>query len=147
MKRDVRVLEQVQKRATKLVPSLRNLPYEERLKRLNLTTLEERRKRGNMIETFKIMRNFDKIDASNFFTLRREVVDREEGVGRGHHMRIFKRRSNTVMRRRFFSNHIVDNWNSLPEQVVDATSVNNFKDRYDKFREGNREEQQTLLVH
>ena len=117
LKRDVRVLEQVQRRATKLVPSLRKLPYEERLKRLNLTTLEERRKRGDMIETFKIMRNFDKIDASNFFTLRREVVDREEGVGRGHHMRIFKRRSNTVMRRRFFSNRIVDNWNSLPEQV------------------------------
>ena len=117
LKRDVRVLEQVQRRATKLVPSLRNLSYEERLKLLNLTTLEERRKRGDMIETFKIMRNFDKIDASNFFTLRREVVDREEGVGRGHHMRIFKRRSNTVMRR-FFSNRIVDNWNSLPEQVT-----------------------------
>ena len=62
-------------------------------------------------------------------------------------MRIFKRRSNTVLRRRFFSNRIVDNWNSLPEQVVDATSVNNFKDRYDKFMEGNRGEQQVLLVH
>ena len=41
-----------------------------------------------MIETFRILRNFDKIDAGNFFTLRREEVNREEGVGRGHHMRI-----------------------------------------------------------
>ena len=125
LRRDVKVLEQVQRRATKLVPSLRNLPYEERLKRLNLTTLEEHRKRGDMIEAFKTLRNFDKIDSRNFFTLRREVVDREERVGRGHHMRIFKKRSNTVMTRRSFSNRIVDNWNSLPEQVVDATSVNN----------------------
>ena len=60
---------------------------------------------------------------------------------------ISKRRSNTVMRRRFLSNRIVDNWNSLPEHVVDATSVNNFKDRYDKFMESNREEQQVPLVH
>ena len=59
-------------------------------------------------------------------------------------MRIFKR-SNMVMRR-FFSNRIVDDWNNLPEQVVDATSVNNFKDRHDKFMESNKE-QQALLAH
>ena len=129
------------------MPALRNLPYEERLKRLNLTTLEERRKRGDLIETFKILKGFDKIEPSTLFTLRREVVNRDDGVGRGHHMRIFKRRANTVMRRKFFSYRVVDNWNRLPEQVVDATSVNNFKDRYDKFVESNREEQQALLVH
>ena len=100
-----------------------------------------------MIETFKILKNFDKIDPGKFFTLRREVVERDDGVGRGHPLRIFKRRTNTVMNRKFFSHHIVENWNSLPENVVDATSVNNFKDRYDRFTERNREEQQALLVH
>ena len=51
------------------------------------------------------------------------------------------------MNRKFFSHRIVDKWNSLPENVVDATSVNNFKDRYDRYIENNREEQQVLLVH
>ena len=147
LRRDINVLEQVQRRATKLVPSLKNLPYEERLRRLNLTTLEERRERGDMIETFKILKNFDKIDPRKFFTLRRDMVERDDGVGRGHHLRIFKRRTNTVMNRKFFSHRIVDKWNSLPENVVDATSVNNFKDRYDRYIENNREEQQALLVH
>ena len=53
---EVDKIEKVQRRATKLVPSLHELPYEERLKKLNLTTLEERRHRGDQIETFKIIR-------------------------------------------------------------------------------------------
>ena len=56
LRRDIETLEKVQRRATKLVPSLRNLPYEDRLRRLNLPTLEERRKRGDVIETFKILK-------------------------------------------------------------------------------------------
>ena len=52
---DVRAVERVQKRATKLVPLLRNVPYRERLKKLNLPSLEHRRKRGDMITCYKIV--------------------------------------------------------------------------------------------
>jgi ribonucleases P/MRP protein subunit RPP40 len=48
------LLEGVQRKATKLVPSTRNYRYEERLKFFNLTTLETRRIRGDLIEVFKI---------------------------------------------------------------------------------------------
>ena len=54
-KGDIEALEKVQKRATKLVPSLRHLPYHDRLKACNLTTLHYRQIRGDMIETYKIV--------------------------------------------------------------------------------------------
>ena len=54
---DIKNVEKVQKRATKLIIELKNLPYTERLKRLNLYTLKYRRLRGDMIELFKIIHN------------------------------------------------------------------------------------------
>ena len=53
--RDIKLVEGVQRHATKLVPELRDLSYEERLKKLGLTTLEERRTRGDLIEMYKII--------------------------------------------------------------------------------------------
>ena len=63
------LLEKIQHRATKLVPELCNLPYEERLKQLNLHSLYCRRQRGDLIETFKILINYLTIESSDFFTL------------------------------------------------------------------------------
>ena len=53
--KDSRLLENVQHRATKLVPELRNLPYEERLRMLGLPSLFYRRARGDMIEVYKFL--------------------------------------------------------------------------------------------
>ena len=52
-------LENVQRRATRFVPSLKGLSYVDRLKKLNLPTLVYRRARGDMIETFKIFNKYD----------------------------------------------------------------------------------------
>ena len=58
----IEILERVQRRATKMIPSLRNLPYNLRLKKLRLQTLELRRLRGQLIEVFKILKGFDKVN-------------------------------------------------------------------------------------
>jgi hypothetical protein len=52
---DKDVIENVQRRATKQIPSLKNLEYTDRLKKLKMPTLKSRRLRGDMIETFKII--------------------------------------------------------------------------------------------
>ena len=65
----INLIEGVQRRATRLVPELRELPYEERLRKLKLTTLEERRVRGDMIETYKIITGKEKVNPNKFFQM------------------------------------------------------------------------------
>ena len=62
----------VTRRATRLVPELRNLTFEKRLSALGLTTLEERRTRGNMIETYKLITNKEDINPNKFFQVSSE---------------------------------------------------------------------------
>ena len=67
LKKDINALVQIQHRATKMITSLRKLPYEQRLKECNLTTLEERRKRGDLLEPHKIMHGLERIPEVTFF--------------------------------------------------------------------------------
>ena len=55
LKNDKNALEKVQRRATKMVPELHNLSYSVILSQLKLTSLEDRRVRGDLIEVFKII--------------------------------------------------------------------------------------------
>ena len=65
---DIKSLERVQRRATKLVKEFRNLSYEERLRRLQLPTVEDRLNRGDMIETYKLLTRKVKVDYRIFLS-------------------------------------------------------------------------------
>ena len=62
LKRDIGILERVQQRATKVITSLKRKPYKMRLRELDLTTLSERRTRGDLIEQFKILHDLDEVN-------------------------------------------------------------------------------------
>ena len=66
--KDKIIIENVQRRATKLVTICKKLPYQERLRKLGLPTLEYRRERADMIQTYKILHGIDKIDKDKLFT-------------------------------------------------------------------------------
>ena len=66
------LIEGVQRRATKLVPELKNLPYKERLNKLKLTTLVDRRVRGDMIETYKLITRKESVNPDKFFQMKEE---------------------------------------------------------------------------
>ena len=125
--KDIQVLESVQRTATKMVSKLKKLPYESRLHRLGLTTLERRRIRGDLIETFKILTGIEKVDMEYFF----EFSDTGYNL-RGHNKRLAVNRCRLDSRKYFFSNRVVRHWNKLPQEIIDARSVNVFKNRLDR---------------
>ena len=71
MEKDKLLLEKVQRRATKMIEGFGKLSYiyNERLRRTGLTTLEERRTRGDLIETFKMVKGINKVDYTKFFSM------------------------------------------------------------------------------
>jgi ribonuclease P/MRP protein subunit RPP40 len=127
LKKDKLVIENVQRRATRLAEGTWGLSYEQRLDRLKLTTLEARRKRGDLIECFKIMKGFYNLDKHKFWNPASTTNTR------GHDCKIFKPQARVNSVKSFFTHRVVDEWNSLPQDVVDANSVNSFKNRLDKY--------------
>ncbi len=110
-----------------MVPQLKDMSYTNRLKHLKMPTLRYRRIRGDMIETFKIIRHL--YDLRAIPTLSPENPDRRT---RGHEFKLYKHRSQTRLRQHSFTERIVTPWNSLPNHVVQAKSVKSFERRLDK---------------
>jgi len=128
MVKDIQILEKVQQRATKWVTDLQNKSYDERLKVLKLTSLEKRRKRGDLIEIYKIITGKEDIDSKNLF----RIAANDHGL-RGHQLRIYKQPCRLNVRKNFFTQRVVNDWNRLTSHIVEASSVNTFKNRLDNF--------------
>src|SRR5437870_11203043 len=95
LKNNIDNIEKVQNRATKMTENYKCLTYENRLVRTGLTTLEERRTRGDLIEVFKMIKGLNKTDYKRFFT----IVP--NNVTRGHELKIVKGRSRLNIRKKF----------------------------------------------
>ena len=124
-------LERVQRRVTKLIPRLRNKPYEERLKELNLFSLTKRRLRGDLIEVFKILKGIENVDAAKYFTIDTSNRTRNNGY------KIVGKRFQTNEAKYFFFNRVVNIWNSLPSSVIDCSTTETFKKRLDVYLAAN----------
>ena len=124
-------IESVQRRSTRQIPKLKHLSYEERLRTLKLPILSYRRKRGGMIEVYKIINNIYDPDVSKFIKLWSNQSIRHSA--RGKAKKIFLQISKLNIRKHGFSLRIVRSWNSLPDEVINAENVNSFKNKLDKF--------------
>jgi ribonucleases P/MRP protein subunit RPP40 len=123
---DREVLEKVQRRAVRMVSGLRGTTYEEKLAEIGILTLEERRLQYDLVQTFKIIRGFDKVDLTTWFTL---VGDNPARITRdtSDPLNIVRQVVRTEIRRHFFSNRVIDHWNSLPSEIKLSSSVHSFK--------------------
>jgi hypothetical protein len=119
--KEIDKLEKVQRRVSKIPSQLRNLPYGERIKQMGLTSHENRRHRGELIQQYKIENGLDKINwhvkpqqSNQSGRLRRELV------------------KNCQLRFNFFSNRIVNPWNALDDETKNSTTIGMFKARIDR---------------
>ena len=128
--RQANKIEQVQRRATKLIPSLTNLPYEQRLKKLNLPSIAFRQLRGDMIQVYKYLSR--KYNTPPLDSLQCAQDAPHLHSTRGHQYKLTKLRSNSAPRKHFFTFRVVNDWNSLTPHIVSAPTLTSFKRRLDK---------------
>ena len=139
---DIENIEAVQRRAIRMCRGLSGT-YEQKLEAVGLTSLCERRVRGDMIQTFKILNDIDDVEPSTWFTKVSECHQRTRNAvsvaSDGQvveEMNLLKPKTRLDVRRNFFSCRVVDPWNCLPSNVQGAADVNSFKENYDKFIAG-----------
>ena len=123
-------IEKVQRNFTKRVFGMFDLEYCQRLEKLGLPSLEYRRVRGDLIETYKILQEiYDPITTNELFTLNTN----NNTNTRGHNFKLTKFSPTLNNNKYFFTNRVVNLWNQLPSDVVNSSSVNVFKNKIDRL--------------
>ena len=120
-KYDIEAIERVQRRFTKRLPGFKEHSYKERLKLLQLPSLELRRLHCDLIWCYKIVFGLVSLEASTFFDLR------PSSITRGHPYKIFKRHCYCTARSEFFSERVINIWNGLPLETVNFSTLPAFK--------------------
>ena len=118
------------------MPSMEDMSYEERLLELSLYSLADRRIRGDMILMYRLVWGDMDLDYKKFF------IDVEGScrwsLRKGHSLAVKPKVEESPympdVRRQFFTQRVIEPWNSLPEEVVTSESVDAFKRNYDKWR-------------
>ena len=138
---DIKCMEKIQERLIRMISDVKGDSYEEKLKDVGLTTLKERRSRGDMIQTFKVLKGFNRVSKENWFqeipenarpTRMNAVMEGDKVVKKQSVLQVERARLET--RRNFFSIRAAQQWNELPELVKNSTSINGFKNAYDRWR-------------
>lgn len=123
--KDIDILERSQRRISKIPFETSNEDYSTRLSRLQLTTLRQRRLRGDLIETYKI--------TQRCYQCSLDIYHPSQNVHlRGNSKKLEKEKNARLPRKNFLINRVVYLWNSLSEEAVSAPSVNAFKSQLDR---------------
>ena len=140
LQKDVDTLEKVQKRLVRSFSDKRGENYDERLKNAGLTSLENRRRRGDQIQTFKAVKGISRVESNEWFSMKDPENTRPTRANtyisdtgetkKTHIMNVPSCRLD--VRKNFYNVRITKEWNSLPETTKNAKSTNEFKNLYDK---------------
>ena len=127
-RKHIKMLENVQIRATKLVDGMGNLEYSERLRKLNLPTLLYRRERGDMIQVWNHFNSYDQSTLSKNFKV-------NPYVNRKHRYQLTRNRPKDGtygIQANSFYFRIATTWNNLPKKVAESPNRDIFKANLDE---------------
>ena len=129
---DIEVLEKVQRRAVNMIVGLTGRTYEDKLSELNLTSLSDRRIKFDLVQTYKILNGIDRVSPDIWF----KTVEQNNRLTRitSYSKNLVAVRSRTDIRKNFFSNRVVNLWNSLPTDIKDSRTVKIFKNKLEPLR-------------
>ena len=145
---DKNVLEKVQQRMIRMLCDAQGATYEEKLRSVNLTTLTERRERGDAIEAFKTLNGINKVDKDRWFDIeeedtratRRNTEVTEEGERR--RVNVLKEEAARLeVRRNCYVVRAAKTWNKIPEKVREQKSSNAFKNAFDNWTQTRKKTQ------
>ena len=115
-----RSIESVQRRFTKRICGLRDVPYEQRIRLLGTCALNVRRNYTDLVELFKIIHGLSNCGLAPDYA-------RAVRITRGHQYRLKLLKFRLNARKSSFFCRVVSNWNSLPRQIVEAKTLSQFK--------------------
>ena len=119
-----------------MISGLKGRTYEERLEELQMDTLETRRKKRDLIQVFKVLKGFDRVDPSQWFEI---FEPQTEGVSTRNSMgayNLVKPKYRLDVRKHFWSQRVIDSWNQLPNEIKLRSSVSSFKTALDAYFQG-----------
>ena len=126
---DASVLERVQQRAVRMTSGLHGKTYAEKLREVKMLSLSERRVRGDMMETWKVLAD----ESRAGLLIRADALSERVTRGTASNALVMESRINLDIRRHFFTNRVVAPWNALPSNVRNCESLDSFKLSYDKY--------------
>jgi hypothetical protein len=125
LEQDKKKIEKIQRKATR-TKCLNGKNYETRLTHFQLTSLEKRRERNDLIQLYKIVKKIDNITLEY-------PPDLIVSNTRGHSMRFHKQFIKNPKRYYFLTNRVINSWNKLDQNIVDSKTLKEFKSKLDLF--------------
>ena len=121
LRKDANAIEKVQRRYTKYIHGLGDIPYESRLKQLNAMSLEKRRQFADLVFAYKSLNGHFNCAPEDFGLLR--VTSHTRGGG----IQLVQRRATSKITESLFSVRVPSCWNKLPVKITSSASLCTFK--------------------